>query len=210
VLLAFLILLLLVVGFETVGFRLSEALLIFVGSTLLFFSFDPRYYCTLMVPWGSHFRTALHSGISTVFGRGFKQRACYRRRCRRFSDSVPYFAKDDIRPTKPYQSKSHRNRVYCRPYEHNFNVRARRRRPYLEYLRNRNCRKCHRYRACKEAMGKRRPYRLRFCSLGVLLGADLARLGDILSYQPRGFAFASVGVQRFRCYLLSRSFGGDH
>jgi uncharacterized membrane protein len=30
-------------------------------------------------------------------------------------------------------------------------------------------------------------------SLGVLLGADLARLGDILSYQPRGFAFASVG-----------------
>ena len=41
VLLAFLILLLLVVGFETVGFRLSEALLIFVGSTLLFFSFDP-------------------------------------------------------------------------------------------------------------------------------------------------------------------------
>ncbi|MGZ7133081.1 MAG: DUF1614 domain-containing protein, partial [Halobacteriota archaeon] len=35
-LLAFLILLLLVVGFETVGFKLSEAVLIFVGSTLLF------------------------------------------------------------------------------------------------------------------------------------------------------------------------------
>ena len=41
VLLAFLILLLLVVGFGTCGFRLSEALLIFVVSTLLFFSFDP-------------------------------------------------------------------------------------------------------------------------------------------------------------------------
>jgi len=30
-------------------------------------------------------------------------------------------------------------------------------------------------------------------SLGVLLGADLARIGYILSYQPRSFAFASIG-----------------
>ena len=30
-------------------------------------------------------------------------------------------------------------------------------------------------------------------SLGVLLGADVVRIGDVLSYHPSGFAFASIG-----------------
>jgi uncharacterized membrane protein len=30
-------------------------------------------------------------------------------------------------------------------------------------------------------------------SLGVLLGADVVRIGNILSYYPSGFAFASIG-----------------
>src|SRR5665647_2237782 len=30
-------------------------------------------------------------------------------------------------------------------------------------------------------------------SLGVLLGADVVRIGNILSYNPSGFAFASIG-----------------
>jgi uncharacterized membrane protein len=29
-------------------------------------------------------------------------------------------------------------------------------------------------------------------SLGVLLGADVVRIGDILTYHPSGFAFASI------------------
>jgi hypothetical protein len=57
-LLAFLILLLLVFGFETVGFTLSEALLIFIGSTLLFLTPFPSALL--------YFRGSLGVGIIDV------------------------------------------------------------------------------------------------------------------------------------------------
>ena len=43
-------------------------------------------------------------------------------------------------------------------------------------------------------MEKRRSDCLRIWFIGrYLIGADLVRIGDILTYQPTGFAFASIG-----------------
>jgi len=57
-LLASLIILLLVFGFETVGFKLSEALLIFIGSTVLYFTSFPSILL--------YFRGSLGFGIIDV------------------------------------------------------------------------------------------------------------------------------------------------
>src|SRR5664280_2884880 len=73
-LLAFLILVLLVFGFETVGFTLSEALLIFIGSTLLFLASFPSsllYFRVLLVVGVLLFRGFLIVGPRNELAIGF-------------------------------------------------------------------------------------------------------------------------------------------
>jgi uncharacterized membrane protein len=195
VLLGFLILLLLVLGFETVGFRLSEAVLIFVGSTLLFLISFPSILL--------YFRGALGIGIIDV--------------PLDFLAFHPFFAVGPISNLAIGFDVA----GFLIPFLISLRMVIDRRSPIrasligiasiaaLSYLTSA-------YVAgegvviwniyfiaiaasiigivlAKRQWGSVGPIAYVSGSLGVLLGADLVRIGDILSYQPRGFAFASIG-----------------
>jgi uncharacterized membrane protein len=194
VLLAFLILLLLVVGFETVGFRLSEALLIFVGSTLLFFSFDPSILLYvdgslgigIFVPlYIAVFQPFLVVGSSNGLAIGVDVAGFL----------IPFLISLKMIFDRRSPIRASLIGIACIAALTNITS---------TYVPGEGVLIWNIYviaiaasvigiGLAKRQWGNVGPIAYVSGSLGVLLGADLARLGDILSYQPRGFAFASVG-----------------
>ena len=194
VLLAFLILLLLVVGFETVGFRLSEALLIFVGSTLLFFSFDPsiRLYVDGSLGLGIFvplyivvFQPFLVVGSSNGLAIGVDVAGFL----------IPFLISLKMIFDRRSPIRASLIGIACIAALTNLTS---------TYVPGEGVLIWNIYviaiaasvigiGLAKRQWGSVGPIAYVSGSLGVLLGADLARFGDILSYQPRGFAFASVG-----------------
>jgi uncharacterized membrane protein len=195
IVLAFLILVLLVFGFETVGFKLSEALLIFIGSTLLFLTSFP----SILV----YFRGSLGLGIVDVPLRvmlfyGFKMVGPKTELAIGF-DLAGFFI----------------------PFFVSLRMMIDRRSPFLaslpgiviiavvSYLSS--------YYVAGEGVVIQNIYAIAIAasivaiplskrkwaavgpiayvsgSLGVLLGADLIRITNILAFQPKSFAFASIG-----------------
>jgi uncharacterized membrane protein len=195
VLLAFLLLLLLVVGFETVGFRLSEAVLIFVGSTLLFFSFDPSILLYVYGSLGIGIFVPLHFvvfqpflvvGSSNGLAIGFDIAGFL----------IPFFISLKMVLDRRSPIRASLFGIAC--------IAA------VSYLTSafvagegviiRNiyviaiAASIIGIVLAKRQWGSVGPIAYVSGSLGVLLGADLVRIGDILAYQPpRGFAFASIG-----------------
>ena len=193
--LAFLILLLLVVGFETVGFRLSEALLIFVGSTLLFLTSFPSIllyfhgslgFGIIDLPLGvllfqELFTVGPRNGLAIGFDlAGFL---------------IPFFISIKM-------VLDHRSPVRASLIGIVFITAV----SYLssEYVAGEGVIIRNIYAIAiaasvvgivlsKRQWGSVGPIAYVSGSLGVLLGADVVRIGDILTYHPSGFAFASIG-----------------
>ena len=194
-LLAFLILLLLVVGFETVGFRLSEAVLIFVGSTLLFLISFPSILL--------YFDGSLGIGIIDV-----------PLRILAFQGFLVVCPRSDLAIGFDVAG-------FLIPFFISLRMIFERRSPIRASLIGIACIAAVSYLTsayvagegvvifnvyviaiaasvigivlAKRQWGSVGPIAYVSGSLGVLLGADLVRIGDILTYQPRGFAFASIG-----------------
>jgi uncharacterized membrane protein len=194
-LLAFLILVLLVLGFETVGFRLSEAVLIFVGSTLLFLISFPSILL--------YFRGSLGIGIIDV------------------PLSILVFQGFFVVGPKSNLAIGFDVAGFLIPFFISLKMMFDRRSPVSASLIGIACIAVVSYLSSAYVAGegvvisniyliaiaasiigivlaKRQwrsvgPIAYVSGSLGVLLGADLVRIGDILTYQPRGFAFASIG-----------------
>ncbi|MGA7074924.1 MAG: DUF1614 domain-containing protein [Halobacteriota archaeon] len=193
--LAFLILLLLVVGFETVGFKLSEALLIFIGSTLLFLTSFPSILLyfrgslglgIIDVPLGvllfqEFFTVGPRNGLAIGFDlAGFL---------------IPFFISLKM-------VLDHRSPIRASLIGIAFIA-------VISYLSSHYVagegviiRNIYAIAIAASVVGialsKRQwgsvgPIAYVSGSLGVLLGADVVRIGDILTYHPSGFAFASIG-----------------
>ena len=195
VLLAFLILLLLVVGFETVGFRLSEAVLIFVGSTLLFLISFPSI---LLYFYGSFgigiidvplrilvFQPFLVIGSRNELAIGFDVAGFL----------IPFFISLKMMFDGRSPLKASLIGIVCIAVV-----------SYVSsaYVAGEGVVISNIYAIAIAAsiigivLAKRQwasvgPIAYVSGSLGVLLGADLVRIGDILTYRPKGFAFASIG-----------------
>jgi uncharacterized membrane protein len=193
--LAFIILVLLVFGFETVGFKLSEALLIFVGSTLLFLTSFP----SILV----YFRGSVGLGLIDVPLR-----------------VLLFYGFITIGP-KTELAIGFDIAGFFIPFYISLRMMVDRRSPFvvsllgifiiavISYISS--------YYMAGEgvvieniyaiaiaasivaiALSKRQwaavgPVAYVSGSLGVLLGADLIRISNIMAVQPKGFAFASVG-----------------
>lgn len=194
-LLAFVVLLLLVVGFETVGFKLWEALLIFVGSTLLFFLSDPSVLL--------YFRGSVGLGIIDL--------------------SLGFLAFQNVVTVGPHKDLAIGVDVagFLIPFFVSVAMMIDKRSPAVASLIGIICVAAVSYLTSDYVAGQgviiqnifviaavagilgivlsRRQWRhvgpISYVSgsLGVLFGADLAHILDILNYQPRGFAFASIG-----------------
>ena len=195
VLLAALILLLLLVGFETVGFTLSEAVLIFVGSTFLFLISFPSillyfggalgigiFYEPLRIV---AFQPFLFVGPRTGLAIGFDVAGFL----------IPLFISlkmmfDRRSPIKAsavgiafVAAISYLSSAYVAGEGVIiFNI-------YIIAI----AASIIGIALAQRQWGHVGPIAYVSGSLGVLLGADLVRVGDILTYQPRGFAFASIG-----------------
>jgi uncharacterized membrane protein len=194
-LLASLLLLLLVFGFETVGFKLSEALLIFIGSTILFLTSFPSIllyfrgslgFGIIDVPLGVFlFQDFLTVGPRNELAIGFDLAGFL----------IPFFIslKMIIDHRSPIRASligvsviaifSYLNSVYVAGEGviiQNIYAIAIAASIVGIALANRQW----------ASVG---PIAYVSGSLGVLLGADVVRIGDILSYYPSGFAFASIG-----------------
>jgi len=192
---AFLILVLLVLGFETVGFRLSEAVLIFVGSTLLFLISFPSILLyfrgslgigIIDVPLGIlAFQGFLVVGPRSDLAIGFDVAGFL----------IPFFIslKMMLDRRSPIRASligiafiavvSYLSSAYVAGEGvviSNIYLIAIVASIIGMVLANRQWR----------SVG---PIAYVSGSLGVLIGADLVRIGDILTYQPTGFAFASIG-----------------
>jgi uncharacterized membrane protein len=194
-LLAFLTLVLLVFGFETVGFTLSEALLIFIGSTLLFLTSFPSVLL--------YFRGSLGIGVIDVplgvlLFQGFLIVGPRNELAIGFDLAgflIPFLI--SLKMMIDHRSPIRASIV-------GVSVIA-----VFSYLSSRfvggegviiqNI-----YAIAiiasivgivlsKKQWAKVGPIAYVSGSLGVLLGADVVRIGDILSYHPSGFAFASIG-----------------
>jgi uncharacterized membrane protein len=194
-LLAFLILLLLVVGFETVGFTLLEAVLIFVGSTFLILISFPSILL--------YFQGSLGIGIIDV-SRGF------------FVFQGFFGVGPRTEPAIGFDVAG-----FLIPFLISLRMIFDRRSPIRASLIGITCIAAVSYLTSAYVEGegvvifniyviaiaasiigillaKRQwasvgPIAYVSGSLGVLIGADLVRIGDILTYQPRSFAFASIG-----------------
>ncbi len=194
-LIAFVVLLLLVVGFETVGFKLWEALLIFVGSTLLYFISDPSVLL--------YFRGSVGLGIIDL--------------------SLDFLAFQNIVTIGAYKDLAIGVDVagFLIPFFISVGMMVDRRSPAVASLIGVTCVAAISYLTSDYVAGQgviiqnifviaavagilgivlaRRQWRhvgpISYVSgsLGVLFGADLVHVFDILNYQPRGFAVASIG-----------------
>ncbi|MDD1721021.1 MAG: DUF1614 domain-containing protein [Euryarchaeota archaeon] len=192
---AFVVLLLLVVGFETVGFKLREALLIFVGSTLLFLISFPSVLL--------YFRGSVGLGIIDL--------------------PLGILVFKNLVTIGPHQDLAIGFDVagFLIPFFVSVAMIVDRRSPAVASLIGVICIASISYLSSGYVAGQgviihnifviagaagilgivlsRRqwyhvgPISYVSGSLGVLFGADLVRILDILSYQPRGFAFASIG-----------------
>ncbi len=194
-LLASLLLLLLVFGFETVGFKLSEALLIFIGSTVLFLTSFPSIllyfrgslgFGIIDVPLGVLlFQDLLTVGPRNELAIGFDLAGFL----------IPFFIslKMIIDHRSPIRASLIGVSVIAI-----FS--------YLSsgYLAGEGVIIQNIYAIAIAAsivgiaLAKKQwasvgPIAYVSGSLGVLLGADVVRIGNILSYNPSGFAFASIG-----------------
>jgi uncharacterized membrane protein len=194
-LLAFFILLLLVAGFETVGFKLSEALLIFVGSTLLFLTSFPSIllyfrgsvgFGVIDVPLGVLlFQEFATVGPKSELAIGFDLAGFM----------IPFFISLKM-------MLDHRSPIRASLIGIAFIAVI----SYLssQYVAGEGVIIQNIYAIAivasivgialsKRQWGSVGPIAYVSGSLGVLLGADLIRIGDILTYHPRSFAFASIG-----------------
>jgi uncharacterized membrane protein len=194
-LLAFLIVLLLVFGFETVGFKLSEALIIFIGSTLLILTSFP----SILV----YFRGSLGLGIVDV-SRGILLFEGFFTIGPRNGLAIGFDVAGFLIPFLISLKMIIDQRSPIRASLIGVSVIA-----VLSYLGSQ-------YVAGEGviiqniyaiaiaasiagiALSKKHwasvgPIAYVSGSLGVLLGADVVRIGDILSYYPSSFAFASIG-----------------
>jgi uncharacterized membrane protein len=194
-LIVFLVLLLLVFGFETVGFTLSETLLIFIGSTILFLTSFPSIllyfrgtlgFGIIDVPFGVLlFWGMIAVGPKNELAVGFDLAGFL----------IPFFISlkmmiDHRSPIRASFVGVSVITVFC--YLSSWYVAG-------EGVVIRNI-----YAIAIAAsivgiaLSKKQwasvgPIAYVSGSLGVLLGADVVRIGDILSYHPSGFAFASIG-----------------
>jgi uncharacterized membrane protein len=194
-LLAFLIILLLVVGFETVGFKLSEALLIFIGSTFLFLISFPSILL--------YFRGSLGFGIIDVPLRVLLFQELFTVGPRNglaigfdlAGFLIPFFIslKMMLNRRSPIQASVIGISVIALISYFS-----------SEYVAGEGVIISNIYVIAVAAsiigiaLSKRRwervgPIAYVAGSLGVLLGVDVVRIGDILAYHPTGFAFASIG-----------------
>lgn len=193
--LAFLILLLLVVGVETVGFKLSEALLIFIGSMLLFVTSFPSILLyfrgslglgIIDVPLGILlFQEFVTVGTRNELAIGFDLAGFL----------IPFFISLKM-------VLDHRSPIRASLVGIVFIA-------VLSYLSSQYIagegviiRNIYAIAIIASVVGlvlsKRQwgtvgPIAYVSGSLGVLLGADVVRIGDILTSHPRGFTFASIG-----------------
>ncbi len=192
---ALVVLLLLVVGFETVGFKLREALLIFVGSTLLFLISFPSVLL--------YFQGSVGLGIIDL--------------------PLGILVFQDLVAAGPHRNLAIGFDVagFLIPFFVSVAMIIDRRSPALASLIGVICIASISYLSSYYVGGQGVVIRNIFViagaagilgillshrqwcrvgpisyvsgSLGVLFGADLVRILDILNYQPRGFAFASIG-----------------
>jgi len=192
---AFLVLLLLVVGFETVGFTLGEALLIFVGSTLLFVTSFPSVLL--------YFRGSLGIGIIDLPLRIllFQQLIAVGPRSELALGFdiggflIPFFISVRLMLDKRSPAKASVIGVACIAALAYFSS------SYIlgEGVIIRNIFIIAMLAGIlgillsKRQWGRVGPIAYVSGSLGVLLGADLIHIGAILNYHSRGFAFASIG-----------------
>jgi uncharacterized membrane protein len=194
-LIAFLILLLLVFGFETVGFKLSEALLIFIGAIVLFFTSFPSVllyfrgsfgFGIIDVPLGVlWFYDIITLGPRNELAVGFDLAGFF----------IPFFI--SLKMIMDHRSPIRASLIGV------FVIAV------FSYLSSGY--------VAGEGVIIQNIYAIAIAasivgialskkqwasvgsiayvsgSLGVLLGADVVRIGDILSYYPSGFAFASIG-----------------
>jgi len=192
--LAFLVLVLLVLGFETVGFRLSEAVLIFVGSPLLFFSLDPSIVLYVngalglgifVPPLYAVFQPFFVVGPSSNLAIGFDAAGFL----------IPFFISLKMMFDRRSPITASLIGIACIAAV-----------SYLSsvYVAGEGVVISNIYVIAiaasivgivlaKRQWGSVGPIAYVSGSLGVLLGADLAHIGDVLAYQPKGFAFASIG-----------------
>jgi uncharacterized membrane protein len=194
-LLASLILLLLVFGFETVGFKLSEALLIFIGSTVLFLTSFPSILL--------YFRGSLGFGIIDV-PLGFLL----------FRDFLTVGPRNELAIGFDLAG-------FLIPFLISLKMMIDHRSPIKASLIGVSVIAIFSYLSSGYVAGEgviiQNIYAIAIAasivgialskkqwasvgpiayvsgSLGVLLGADVVRIGNILSYYPSGFAFASIG-----------------
>ena len=194
-LLASLLLLLLVFGFETVGFKLSEALLIFIGSTVLFLTSFPSIllyfrgslgFGIIDVPLGVLlFQDFLTVGPRNELAIGFDLAGFL----------IPFFI--SLKMIIDHRSPIGASLI---------GVSVIAIFSYLSsgYLAGEGVIIQNIYAIAIAAsivgiaLAKKQwasvgPIAYVSGSLGVLLGADVVRIGNILSYHPSGFAFASIG-----------------
>lgn len=193
--LAFIILVLLVFGFETVGFKLSEALLIFIGSTLLFLTSFP----SILV----YFRGSLGLGLIDVPLRVLL-----------FYGFITVGPKTELAIGFDLAG-------FFIPFFISLRMMFDRRSPFLASLLGILIIAVISYLSSHYVLGEgvviENIYAIAIAasivaialskrywaavgpiayvsgSLGVLLGADLIRISNIMAFQPKGFAFASVG-----------------
>ncbi|MGZ4883278.1 MAG: DUF1614 domain-containing protein [Halobacteriota archaeon] len=193
--LAFLILLLLVVGFETVGFKLSEALLIFIGSTLLFLTSFPSILLYFHGSLGLGLidvplRVLLFQEFFTVGPRnglaiGFDLAGFL----------IPFFI--SLKMVLDHRSPIRASLIgiafiavisyFSSQYVAGEGVIIRN--IYVIAI----AASVVGIVLSKRQWGSIGPIAYVSGSLGVLLGADVVHIGDILTYHPSGFAFASIG-----------------
>jgi uncharacterized membrane protein len=194
-LLASLILLLLVFGFETVGFKLSEALLIFIGSTVLFLTSFPSILL--------YFRGSLGFGIIDV-PLGFLL----------FRDFLTVGPRNELAIGFDLAG-------FLIPFLISLKMMIDHRSPLKASLIGVSVIAIFSYLSSGYVAGEgviiQNIYAIAIAasivgialskkqwasvgpiayvsgSLGVLLGADVVRIGDVLTYYPSGFAFASIG-----------------
>jgi uncharacterized membrane protein len=192
---SFFILLLLVAGFETVGFKLSEALLIFVGSTLLYLTSFPSILLyfrgsiglgIIDVPLGVLlFQEFLTVGPQNGLAIGFDLAGFL----------IPFYVSCKM-------MLDHRSPFRASVIGVAFVAIV----SYLssQYVAGEGVIIYNIYviaivasivgiALSKRQWGSVGPIAYVSGSLGVLLGADLVRIGDIVAYHPKGFAFASIG-----------------
>jgi uncharacterized membrane protein len=193
--LAFLILVLLIFGFETVGFKLSEALLIFIGSTLLFLTSFPSIlvYFRGSIGFGIIdaplrvllFQELVTVGPKTELAIGFDLAGFF----------IPFFV--SLRMMLDRRSPFRASLIGIAliaviSYFSSYYVQG-------EGVIIQNI-----YSIAIAAsivaiaLSKRHwatvgPIAYVSGSLGVLFGADLIRISNILAFRPKGFAFASIG-----------------